>query len=278
MNPATVLRLLALSFLTMTPLAASVQTGYAPVNGLQLYYEIHGPADAAEPPLMLLHGGGDTIETSFGEVLPLLARRRRIVAFEQQGCGHTADIAERPFSFEQSADDTAALLRHLGIARADLVGFSNGGTIALQVAIRHPGVVRKLVLISTLFSRAGAEPGFWASMQAPDIAMMPPELKAAYLRVAPHPENFRLFFEKSARRMRDFADIPEEKIRHVTVPALIINGDRDVVRPEQAVALFRLLPQARVAVLPATDHLQMMHRTEQLVPMIDAFLAAPEAK
>lgn len=278
MNPATVLRLLVLFFLTMMPLAASVQTGYAPVNGLQLYYEIHGPADAAEPPLVLLHGGGDTIETSFGEVLPLLARRRRIVAFEQQGCGHTADIVERPFSFEQSADDTAALLRHLGIARADLVGFSNGGTIALQVAIRHPGVVRKLVLISTLFSRAGAEPGFWASMQAPDIAMMPPELKVAYLRVAPHPENFRLFFEKSARRMRDFADIPEEKIRSVTALALIINGDRDVVRPEQAVALFRLLPQARVAVLPATEHMQMMHRTEQLVPMIDAFLAAPEVK
>lgn len=116
----------------------STQGLYAPVNGLQLYYEIHGTPNSTKPPLVLLHGGGDTIETSFGHLIPKLAGHRQLIAFEQQGFGHTADIEERPFRFEQSADDTAALLKYLGIEKADLFGFSNGGTIAYQVAIRHP--------------------------------------------------------------------------------------------------------------------------------------------
>jgi pimeloyl-ACP methyl ester carboxylesterase len=116
-------------------------TGYAPVNGLRMYYEIHGSTNPGQLPLVLLHGGGDTIETSFGHLLPALAPNRRIIVFEQQGCGRTADIEDRPFSFEQSADDTAALLKHLDIHRADLFGFSNSGTIALQVAIRYPQLV-----------------------------------------------------------------------------------------------------------------------------------------
>ncbi len=132
--------------------SALQQTGYAPVNGLRMYYEIHGPA--GQLPLVLLHGGGDTIETSFGHLLPVLARSRWIIAFEQQGCGRTTDIEDRPFSFEQSADDTAALLKHLDIDRANLLGFSNGGTIALQVAIRYPQLVRRLVVITALMKRA----------------------------------------------------------------------------------------------------------------------------
>jgi pimeloyl-ACP methyl ester carboxylesterase len=124
------------------------QIDYASVNGLNIYYEIYGASHAASPPLVLLHGGGDTIKTSFGRILPSLAHDRQIVAFEQQGYGHTSDVADRPFSFEQSADDTAALQEHLHIGQTDLLGFSNGGTIALQVAIRHPHVVRKLVVAS----------------------------------------------------------------------------------------------------------------------------------
>lgn len=253
--------------------AAPVQTAYAPVNGLRLYYEVHGPAHAAEPPLVLLHGGGDTIETSFGQVLPVLARTRRVIAFEQQGFGHTADIKDRPFTFEQSADDAVALLDYLKVDRADFLGFSNGGTIALQIAIRHPRRVRKLVPVSTFFSRAGGEPAFWESMKAARVEMMPPELKAAYLKVAPQPENFESFFFKCAHRMRDFQDIPEEKIRAIAAPTLVINGDADVVRPEHAVALMRLLPKAQVAILPDTDHLAMMKRADVLVPLIEKFLS-----
>ena len=128
------------------------QTGYVPVNGLRMYYEVDGPTNPGQVPLVLLHGGGDTIETSFGHLLPFLACSRRIIAFEQQGCGRTTDIEDRPFSFEQSADDTAALLKHLDIDRADLLGFSNGGTIALQVAIRFPQLVRRLVVITALMT------------------------------------------------------------------------------------------------------------------------------
>ena len=122
--------------------------GYAPVNGLRMYYELYGTADGKSPPLVLLHGGGSTIETTFGKVLPSLAKTRRVIAFEQQGHGHTADIADRPFSFEQSADDTAALMDHLKVEKADFFGFSNGGNIALQIAIRHPSRARKLVVAS----------------------------------------------------------------------------------------------------------------------------------
>ena len=133
-----------------TPPGVVIDTkhGYAPVNGLKMYYEIHGDARAETPPLVLLHGGGSTIETTFGKILPALAKSRQVIAFEQQGHGRTADIADRPFTFEQSADDAAALLEHLKIEKADFFGFSNGGNIALQIAIRHPKLVRKLVVAS----------------------------------------------------------------------------------------------------------------------------------
>lgn len=255
--------------------AAPVQTGYAPVNGLRLYYEIHGPADSTRPPLVLLHGGGDTIETSFGRVLPALAQHRRVIAFEQQGYGHTADIAGRPFTFEQSADDTAALLAHLKIERADLCGFSNGGTIALQVAIRRPQAVRRIVAISALVGRSGADAVFWEWMKNARLENMPVELQEAYRRVAPHPENLRLFHDKAAQRVRDFKDIPADALRAITAPTLVVCGDRDVVRPEHAVELFRLLPHAEVAILPATDHMAIMTRPELLVPLIERFLDAP---
>ncbi len=255
-----------------------VQTGYAPVNGLRLYYEIHGVPSPGRPPLVLLHGGGDTIGTSFGHILPALARNRQVIAFEQQGYGHTADIADRPFSFEQSADDTAALLAYLRVDQADVLGFSNGGTIALQVAIRHPRAVRRLVLISAFFRRDGGDPRFWDSFRNAQLPDMPRELQDAYLQAAPHPENLPMFFEKAVRRMRDFRDIPDDSIRAIAAPALVMAGDADVVRPEHAAALFRLLPHARLAILPATDHMAVMARTDSLVPMIEDFLDSAPVK
>lgn len=256
----------------------TAQTGYAPVNGLRLYFEIHGSAKAAQPPLVLLHGGGDTIMTSFGHILPELARDRQVIAFEQQGYGHTADIVDRPFSFEQSADDTAALLEYLQIKKADLFGFSNGGTIALQVAIRHPGVVRKLVLASALLKHEGAYPWLWDAMADARLENMPQQLQEEYLKVAPHPENLRLFHDKSAQRMRDFKDIPDEAVRGITAPVLVVIGDADVIRPEHAVETFRLLPHAHLAVLPGTDHMKVTARSERLVPMIEEFLNASMLK
>jgi pimeloyl-ACP methyl ester carboxylesterase len=251
-----------------------MKSGYAPVNGLKLYYEIHGAADPAQPPLVLLHGGGDTIKTSFGHVLPELARHRQVIAFEQQGYGHTADIADRPFSFEQSAEDTVALLNHLHVPQADLFGFSNGGTIAMQVAIRHPQIVRKLVLASAFFSRDGADPAFWNGFATVKLNDMPKELRDAYLEVAPHPEDLQTMFDKAVQRMRSFKDIPAEKMRTIKAPALVVCGDSDVTRPEHAVEEFRLLPHAQLAVLPGTDHMQVTARKSWLVPMIEEFLDA----
>jgi pimeloyl-ACP methyl ester carboxylesterase len=249
--------------------------GYAPVNGLQLYYEVHGTGGT---PLVLLHGGGSTIETSFGQVLPSLAKTRQVIAFEQQGHGRTADILERPFTFEQSADDAAALLRYLRIEKADFFGFSNGGSIALQIAIRHPELVRKLVVASAMFKRDGLPPGFWESMKHATPLSMPAELRDAYLRVAPHPEQLATFHDKSAKRMLEFKDWPSESIRSIDAPTLVLTGDADVVRPEHAVEMFRLLPHGQLAVLPDADHAAVMNRADLLLKIVPAFLDAPMPK
>lgn len=248
---------------------------YASINGVRTYYEVHGETRSDAPPLVLLHGGGDTIQTSFGSILPELARKRRVVAFERQGYGHTPDIADRPFSFEQFADDTVALLDHLEISQADLFGFSNGGTVALHVAIRQPQRVRKLVLASAFFSHDAAEPAFWAGFAGATPDVMPPVLRDAYLEAAPHPENFEKFFYKGVNLMRNFQDIPHEQLQALHSPALIVCADSDVMRPEHAVEEFRLIPHAQLAVLPGTDHMGLTARTEWLVPMIERFLDAP---
>ncbi|HEY5996138.1 MAG TPA: alpha/beta hydrolase [Candidatus Deferrimicrobiaceae bacterium] len=254
--------------------APRVGTGFAPVNGLRMYYEIHGAAGANAPPLVLIHGGGSTIDTSFGAVLPSLSRTRQVIAFEQQGHGRTADV-DRPFSFEQSADDAAALLRYLKVGQADFFGYSNGGSIALQIAIRHPGLVRKLVVASAMFKRDGLYPEFWESMKHASLQNMPEELKDAYRKVAPHPGQLQSFHDKSVKRMLEFRDWPPEAIRSIRAPALVVIGDADVVRPEHAVEMFRLLPRAQLAVLPGTDHMALVRRADWLVSMIEAFLDAP---
>ena len=248
---------------------------YAPVNGLKMYYEVHGAAKAGIPPLVLLHGGGSTIEASFGTVLRALAAKRQVIAFEQQGHGRTADIVDRPFSFEQSADDAAALLRYLKVERADFAGYSNGANIAMQVAIRHPELVRKEVVISGIFRTDGLVPELRESLKTATPDSMPAELRNAYLKAAPHPEHLPLFVTKSAKRMLEFKDWPREAMQSIRAPTLVMLGDADVIRPEHAVEMFRLLPHAELAVLPGTDHMQIIKRDTWLISMIESFLDAP---
>ena len=249
-----------------------VARGFAPVNGLRLYYEVHGPEGGT--PLVLLHGGDPALETSWERILPALARTRRVIAFDQQGHGRTAD-ADRPFTFEGSADDTAALLAHLEIAKADLMGFSNGANIAMQVAIRHPRLVRRLVIASGMVKRDGLRPEFWQGMQSAKLEDMPPHFVEVYRKTSPHPDRLPSFFRKSVDRMLGFRDWPEASVRSIAAPALVVIGDADVVRPEHAVELTRLLPHARLAVLPLTDHeAVVMAHAGWLVPMVEAFLAA----
>jgi pimeloyl-ACP methyl ester carboxylesterase len=250
--------------------------GYAPVNGLKMYFEIYGPSRADVPPLVLLHGGGDTIETSFGRILSSLARDRQVIAFEQRGFGHTADIDDRPFGFEDSADDTAALLDYLHIARADLFGFSNGGSIALHVAMQHPDLARRIVVCTAIMKRAWAPAQFWESMKTAQPDSMPAALREAYIDVAPHPENLESFFYKCRNRMRDFKDVPDKEIRAITASTFVLGSDRDVMLPEGAVALFRLLPHAQLAILPGITHMEITSKIDVLVPIIVEFLEASE--
>jgi pimeloyl-ACP methyl ester carboxylesterase len=225
-----------------------MQTGRAFVNGIHIYYEVHG--HDAGIPLVLLHGGGSTIDSNFGRILPYLASKRRVIALEEQGHGRTSD-RDQPVTFEQSADDVAGLLRHLGISQADLFGFSNGGTVALQVAIRHPQLVRKLVFASSLTKRDGAYPQLWEFIEQADIANMPQALKDAFLAVTPDPHRLKTMHDKDAARMVSFRDVPDDAVRGVRAPTLIMTGDRDVARLEHAIELVRLFPDARLLVLPS---------------------------
>src|SRR5690242_17411113 len=143
---------------------------YAAVNDLQMYYEIHGSGR----PLVVIHGGGSTIETTYGRVLPEFAKHFQVIAVELQAHGHTLDI-DRPLSFEQDADDVAALLKHLTIEKADIMGFSNGGTTALQIAIRHAELVNKLVLLSATFKRSGMQSGFFEGFQNASLETSMPQ-------------------------------------------------------------------------------------------------------
>lgn len=254
---------------------ADAKGHYANVNGLKIYYEMHGQSDGLTPPLVLLHGGGSTITTSFGSMLTNLSKKRQIIAIEQQGNGHTADIEGRPFTFEQSADDTVALLQQLKIEKADFFGYSNGGNVALQIAIRHPAFVRKLVLASTMYRRDGVYPIFWEFMKNATLENMPKELQDAYLKVAPTPGNLQSMHDKSRDRMLAFKDIRPEEIHAIHTPTLLMIGDSDIIRPEHAVEMLRLLPHAQLAVLPGIDHMQMVKRVDWQLSMIDTFLDMP---
>jgi pimeloyl-ACP methyl ester carboxylesterase len=222
---------------------------YADVGPLHMYYEDTGSG----PPVVLLHGGGSTAQTSFGVVIPELARTHRVIAPEQQAHGHTPDLA-RPLSFEQMADDTAALLEQLGIRNADVIGFSNGGMVALQLALRHPALVHKLVLCSSFFSHAGLVAGLRAMFdQPPNPAAVPASLRDAYLAAAPHPDLANLV-TKTVAMMRGFHDVDTAALRSVTAPTLVMLGDRDVITPEHAVELAHTVAHGELAIFPAAQH------------------------
>ena len=267
----------ATSMMKTTP-----QTGYAPVNGLDMYYEIHGSGE----PLVLLHSAFYTIDL-WGPLLASLAASHQVIAVEFQGHGHTADI-DRPFSYEQLADDVAALMAHLGIARADVVGHSIGADTALQLAIRHPELVRKLVPISGKYRYDGEYPKLLAGIQqmTSDVFAGTP-YEDAYRSTAPNPEGFPLLVEKFKAFFGTEYAWPEDDIRSIAAPTLLMIGDSDTVRPEHEMQLFRLLgggvagdltglPKSQLAILPGTTHgTIVVERTDALVAMIEAFLAAP---
>lgn len=172
-----------------------------------------------------------------------------MIALEEQGHGRTTD-RDAPVTFERSADDVAALLRYLAVQQADIFGFSNGASVAFQVAIRHPQLVRALTFASAMTKRDGAQPELWAFIQQAEFSNMPQPLKDAFLRVNPDEQQLRAMHDKDAFRMQNFQDVPESLVRSVRAPALILLGDRDIVKPEHAIELTRMISGARLLILP----------------------------
>ncbi len=209
-----------------------------------------------------------------------------MIAVELQGHGHTADI-DRPFSYEQFADDVAAAMGHLDITQADIAGYSLGGNTGLQLAIRHPGQVRKLVAISANYRTDGYYPEVLALIQiiTPDMFAGSP-IEEAYLRHAPDPNAWSQLIEKEKQFEANAFAWQAEDLQSIAAPALLIIGDADGIRPEHAVEMLRLLgggvagdfaglPPSQLAVLPGTTHLGVIFRTDWLVSMLTEFLNAP---
>jgi pimeloyl-ACP methyl ester carboxylesterase len=258
------------------------QTGYAPVNGLEMYYEVHGTGR----PLVLLHGNLSAINVDFGRILPSFAKSRQVVAVEQQAHGHTADI-DRPLSIRLWAEDTVALLRHLGIEQADLFGYSSGSAVAMQIAIEHPELVGKLVIASASYRLDGLHPGLLdgiQQLQPEHLAGTP--FQEEYARIAPNPDDWPTLISKIKQMDADLPEWSPEDIQAIKAPTLLIIGDSDIVRPEHAVEMFRLLgggvvgdiaglPRSRMAVLPGTTHITLVHRGDWLSSMVGEFLDAP---
>jgi len=258
---------------------------YANVNGLKMYYEIHGKGQ----PLILLHGGLGVIGM-FEQLLPSLAENRQIVAVELQGHGHTGDI-DRPLSFEHMADDVAALIKHLGFEKADILGYSLGGGVALQTAIRHPEVVRKLAVVSATFKRDGWYPEVLAGMASMTAeaakAWVGSPMHQAYVSVAPKPEDWPTLAAKLGDLLRQDYDW-SAGVAAIKGPTMIVVGDADAVRTAHAVEFFELLgggktdagwdgsgmSNARLAILPATTHYNIFS-SPALASTVTPFLDAP---
>jgi pimeloyl-ACP methyl ester carboxylesterase len=257
-------------------------TGYAAINGLNLYYEIHGEEHAGTP-LVLIHGGMSAIGTSFEKLIPGLSAQRRLIAFDFQAHGRTADI-DRPLRMDLLATDTAALLQQLGVEQADILGYSIGSGVAVEVVRQFPNLVRRLMLVSVTYNTAGLHPGLLEG-----IEMMQPEHMAGtsfeqeYNAIAPRPQDFPVLIDKVKTLDKEFTGWSADTIRAIQSPTLLVIGDSDIVQPEHAVEMFRMLgggvmgdmaglPRCQLAILPGTTHITVVHRAEWLVPMIGEFL------
>lgn len=271
MIPTRRTALVALICSTFAPIVAgdapSKMTGYADVNGLHMYYEIQG----AGRPLVVLHG-------AFGRAMdfPILSKNHRVIAVELQGHGHTGDL-DRPLSYEQMADDTAALLKSLKVGKADVFGYSMGGTAALGLAIRHPDLVRKVAIVGSHSSAMADayEPATFKQFQSLPADFAPMVLKGPYDKVAPNPRNWPILVAKVKKLASEFPGFRREDLRALRAPVLIMQGDRDGVKPEHAVEMFRLIPNAQLAIFPRGDHFLLMTKPEIVLTPAAAFFQSP---
>jgi pimeloyl-ACP methyl ester carboxylesterase len=268
--------------------APAAPNGYAPVDGLKMYYEIHG----AGQPLILIHGGlGST--GMFDPILPALSKGREVIAVDLQGHGRTADV-DRPMSYEAMADDVAGLIRYLKIEKADVMGYSVGGEVALRVAIQHPDIVRRLVIVSAAFRRDGWYPEIIAGMTqmgpASAAQMKQTPMYQSYSQIAPRPEDWTALNTKLGEMLRKDYDWSSE-VQTIQVPTLLVFGDADAVRTAHAVQFFELLgggkrdagwdgagmSTARLAILPGVTHYTIF-ASPAVAQTVTPFLDAPMPK
>jgi pimeloyl-ACP methyl ester carboxylesterase len=261
----------------------TVQSGYAPVNGLEMYYEIHGTGK----PLIVIHGAYMTI-TAMGAIIPRLAESRQVIAVELQGHGRTGDIADRPLSYEALADDIDALMAYLNIKTADIFGFSLGGGVALQVALRHPERVNKLILVSSSYNSQGWYPEMLATVDyiTPELFAETP-MAAEYQRLAPNPENFGALVTKLTDLTKRVQDVSPDAIRAIQATTLVMVGDADNIRLEHALDLYKLRgggvpgdivgsPDSQLAIIPGTTHGTILDYIDVVAMFTNEFLdAAP---
>jgi pimeloyl-ACP methyl ester carboxylesterase len=262
-------------------------TGYAPVNGLKMYYEVHGSGD----PVVLLHGSFMTISNNFNwtEWIGELSKTRKVIALEMQGHGRTADI-QRDFSYEHLADDVAALLDSLKIPSADLIGYSMGGGVAIQCAIRHPNKVRKVVSISAVFRHDGlVKEALGAFRQVTSETFKGSPIETEYKKLSPTPNEFPNFVKRVIAMDLKPYDFGADKLKATKAPMFFIHGDADGVRLEHISEMFRLKGDeihgdlrprsaSRLAILPNTTHVTLMERMPVIVPMVNDFFDAKPQK
>lgn len=276
---------LTLTFLGSTAAAQEPKTGYAPVNGLKMYYEIHGQGD----PVVLLHGAFMTITNNWTEMIAQLSKSRQVIAVEMQGHGRTADI-NRDFSYENLADDIAALLDYLKIKQADVLGYSMGGGVAMQLAIRHPEKVRKVVSISAVFRSDGMVKEAIEVFPRLEAGMFKGSpIETEYKKLSPTPDQFETFVKHVVQLASKPYDFGAEKLRATKAPMLFIHGDADGVRLDYIAEVFRLkggeIPgdmrprsDSRLAILPDTTHVTLMNKLDVIVPIVNDFLNAKPQK
>jgi pimeloyl-ACP methyl ester carboxylesterase len=259
------------------------RTGYAPVNGLQLYYEVHGSGGT---PLVTLHGGLFDIDQQFGHLLPGLAAGRQVIALDFQGHGHTGDV-DRPLRTPDLASDVVGLLEHLEVERADVFGFSIGGAVALHLGVRHPEVVRKLVVSSVSYAPVGDREENRGAVQSLTVDMIAgTPMEAAYRAKSPHPERLQELLDKIAHYGEGEPGWSDDEIRGIAAPTLITVGDCDAVTLEHAVEFLRLrggdvngdfvgVPASQLAVFPGTTHFFGLAKRDLVLAAVVPFLDAP---
>jgi len=260
--------------------AAPAKTGYARSGDLDLYYEIHGSGGT---PVVLLHGSLCTIEICFGQVIPRLAEKRQVIAFEQQGHGHTRMLPKHPFSITQMVKDTVAVMNQLGIKKPDIVGYSTGAAVALELALTHPQLVNKVTLISGAYEKTGARKEMLELMPKLTVEMMKQTpWYDAYKKVAPT-DNYDQLVER-VKKIDDSKTYSEEAIRALKSPVQLIVADSDIIYLDHAVKFFRLLggdvpgdlvprPKSQLAIIPGATHVTMMlEKSPLVVGMIVTFL------